>query len=195
MRTIALLLILLASTAQAQTVRYTLAAYASGTNDPLTTVKSGQTFDLAVIVQDLRAEGQYVRPASIYGPAATLDRPRGVFGAYCQCFFDYRLATVLSVQYSPFYPNGKLSRIGLAGLREFGGMANMSQLGTAPVEVIRANMLARGGGTLNFKPTFGGLLSPVCDTVVHAAIDGIESQYVPPAQIEAVGTSLTVERQ
>lgn len=183
------LITLAATCIHGQDVRYTLAAYQTGTTTPLAgPVKIDQTFDVAVLVQDLRPEGTYQLQYAD-GPR-TFKRPRGVFAAYCDLAVDDSLISVVYVQYRGYYRNGRHCTRDANILKEFGAFDGMTPLGTSVREVCRVNLAASTAGTLEITPSVANVSSPAYDTLVYA-VSGLESQKIPKDKIAL--TPLTVE--
>lgn len=69
-------------------VQYAVRCYQPGTSTVITSLRAGQPFDVAVLVDDLREEGSYIDPRT----GQPLPLLRGVYAAYCNLVWDKKLA-------------------------------------------------------------------------------------------------------
>jgi hypothetical protein len=174
-------------------VKYSLAVYEAGTDNELQapqTLKLGQNYELALIVQDLRPEGTWT-PTWGQNAGKPQDRPRGVFAAYVKADFDAYALYPRTVNFSPTYMGGRKAALTTRGYLVLGAFGSLHPLGSFPIEVARARVTARKLGTHEIKLSVLGLQSPAYDTLVYAVPklagpDG-EDQRIPPNSI-AVGT-------
>ena len=166
-------------------VAYTLHAYAPGTSTPVESVKAGQEFDLAMVVQDKRPEGVI----------------RGVFAAYANVNFASRYATVKHVSYTPPFVNGKNCGIVDAGLREWGAFRGLGKGDTEPIEVSRVRLVAKfpdgvvgGVATASFRPNVLNMAKPRFDSLLYGDLRANPPDYgtVKADEIEAKGVSVRI---
>lgn len=139
----------------------------------LTTVQSGESFELRVFVDDLSAEPQ-----------------RGVFAAYTDVEWDSTLAVVAGpIQYNDTYPNGTRGSVTTAGLIDEGGaFAGLAELGGDERLLFVVPMQATGGGDLTFTTNPADDL-PFGDVLLFAT----QADAVPTDRIDYGTISLTVE--
>ena len=190
-------LLLTASLCQAAEPRvaYSLHCYAAGTSEAIPSVKAGQEFDLALVVQDLRPEidGMF----------------RGVFATYCNATFATRYAAPQNVAYSAEFANGRHCFTNAYGLARWGAFTNGQPGDTEVHEVSRVRMKAQwppavapsiSQATVFFRINFNNLQSPADNTLVLGTLKTASpAVYFPgeePAvwvdQIETSGATLRV---
>lgn len=142
-----IILQLLAAVAYAQVpqVRYSLAFYAPGsTTQPINSIKAGQDFDLVLLVQDLRADGEFIK-----WDGSTQQLRRGVFAAYVDVFYVNRYAAFRSVAFSAPYGNGRHCDVATPSkLGALGAFCTFEVAGTAMREVARVRFTALWPSTI-----------------------------------------------
>jgi hypothetical protein len=149
----------------------------------------GQPFDVALRVQDLRPPGVYspIRNGVAY---AQRPRPRGVFAAYLNLFWDQSLATVVSVQHATPYPNGRFYQQVYGGLLKCGAFAgSFSPLGSYEFEFARVRFLAQAAGEFELQLSAHNM--GLYNTLVYAAPE-VESQLILPEQISVAGVFVNI---
>ncbi|MFO0900206.1 MAG: Calx-beta domain-containing protein [Pirellulales bacterium] len=155
--------------AAAATVRVRLVATnSSGT--PITTIEAGQSFQLRAFVQDLRPSAQ------------------GVFASYFDVAYAGALADVTGTPtFTSDYPSGRLGDTTVDGLiNEIGAFAGLTPLGSDERLLFTLDMQATAAGTLDLAGNPADIL-PAHDTLLFG-----QNTAVPVADIEFVGTSLTI---
>lgn len=168
----------------AQDVRYSLAAYAPNTRTKLTSVKVDQTFDVAVIVQDLRPNETYRALVMSRGRLVYADfpKPRGVFSAYVNLAFDEYTANLQAIKFtSPIYVNGRHKSVVPHGVNELGAFAGSSPVGKSAYEVCRISLWALQEGELVITPNVDGLENhPAYKTLLYG-VPGVDYRQYPTA--------------
>lgn len=167
-------------------VRYSLAVYVG--EGRVSSLKVGQRFSLAILVQDIRANRGY--------------KPSGVFAAYVSVFFNDGMAHVNTGDPSHVAPtspylNGLNSYLWPDGIHELGGFAGFSPTGLRIREVCRVSMTAGlEAGELEFIPTTEDCIGPGRATLLYG-VPGVDyPQYpkaVPIERIECVPLKIAIE--
>ena len=139
---------------------------------PLTTVNSGDTFELRVFVDDLSSEPQ-----------------QGVFAAYTDVEWNAALADVIGpIEFSDIYENGTSGDTSVDGLiDEAGGFDGLQPIGGDEELVFTVPMQASGSGTVTFALNPADT-SPFGDVLLFIT----QTSAVPTDRIIYGSTSLNV---
>lgn len=205
MKYLSLLILLLATSVNAQTVKYRLACIHAEYDDPIEVVKVGELFRLVLYTQDLREEGTFT---ALDGNFAGQERPLnlGVYSAYCFVNHDPKLSKpylssptiplVKMVEFKNGYsgdPKATLTgtRVKLGALRYPG-----PGQGNAETEVCRFKWIAVAEGVQTFHVSFTGLAYPMDDTLIYQNLvrytDVLDTR-VKPSDIATTPVALTIQ--
>ena len=158
-------------------------------------IAAGTNFFLTLTVQDLRAQDTWL-PQFGVNAGKIVARPRGLFSAYCNIFYDTNYVRTelgkTNPRFSPMFPNYPSCKPTPAGLMCTGSFASFSPTGRSSVELMRILMLAATPNNEEFFLSVSDLDSPTYDTTVFG-VPGLEERRVLPDNIELIGTSLLIE--
>jgi hypothetical protein len=191
-------------------VRYTLKCFNPGTNNVVTGVKSGEEFDLAVLVKDLRGDGEYFNTAL----NAEMPLVRGVFAAYLDILYNKVLTPIklvpnkvfrVNFKFGPDYYNGKWAVDAADRIKNLGAFSGSFGLDTEERELVRVRMIATlplnvRYGFQRFTPNFDfpteaekiSFQTLVYGNPEYVNSGFIENSWLKPENLEGIPASLNI---